>query len=66
MDPSRPVLVTGASGKTGLRVVASIAKRGGTVRAFVRRPEASGPLKQAGVAEIAVGDLMDHDSLRLQ
>ena len=42
-----------------------IAKRGGTVRAFVRRPEANGPLKQAGAAEIAVGDLMDHGLLRL-
>ncbi len=43
---------TGASGKTGQRMVASIAKKGGTVRAFVRRPEAGGPLKQAGAAEI--------------
>ena len=34
------------------------------MRAFVRRPEAGAALKQAGAAEIAVGDLMDHDSLR--
>ena len=65
MDLGKPILVTGASGKTGQRMVASIAKKGGTVRAFVRRPEAGGPLKQAGAAEIALGDLMDHDSLRL-
>jgi uncharacterized protein YbjT (DUF2867 family) len=65
MDLGKPILVTGASGKTGQRMVASIAKKGGTVRAFVRRPEAGGPLRQAGAAEIALGDLMDHDSLRL-
>src|SRR6478672_2199389 len=65
MDFGKPILVTGASGKTGQRMVASIAKKGGTVRAFVRRPEAGGPLKQAGAAEIALGDLMDRDSLRL-
>jgi nucleoside-diphosphate-sugar epimerase len=53
MDLGKPILVTGASGKTGQRMVASIAKKGGTVRAFVRRPEAGDPLKQAGAAEIA-------------
>ena len=65
MDLDKPILVTGASGKTGQRVVASIAQKGGRVRAFLRRPEAGGPLKQAGAAEIALGDLMDHGSLRL-
>ena len=64
MDFGRPILVTGASGKTGQRMVASIAKKGGTVRAFVRRPEAGVALKQVGAAEIALGDLMDHDLLR--
>ena len=63
MEFSKPILITGASGKTGQRMVASIAKRGGTVRAFVRCPEAGNYLKQAGAAEIAIGDLMDHDSL---
>ena len=65
MDLDKPILVTGASGKTGQRVVASIAKMGGRVRAFVRRPETSEPLKRAGAAEITLGDLMDHGSLRL-
>ncbi len=63
MEFSKPILITGASGKTGQRMVASIVKRGGTVRAFVRCPEAGNYLKQAGAAEIAIGDLMDHDSL---
>src|SRR5262245_20073653 len=64
MEPGQPILVTGASGKTGQRVVAAIAKRGGKVRAFVRRPEAGAALQQAGAAEIALGDLLDRDSLR--
>lgn len=64
MELGKPILVTGASGKTGQRVVAAIVKKGGIVRAFVRRAEAGNPLKQVGAAEIALGDLMDHDSLR--
>lgn len=64
MDPSRIILVTGASGRTGRRVVAAIAKQGGRVRAFVRRPEAAKQLIDAGAAEIATGDLMDRDSLQ--
>jgi len=64
MELSQPILVTGASGKTGQRVVAAIAKRGGKVRALVRRQEAGDALQKAGAAEIALGDLMDRDSLR--
>jgi uncharacterized protein YbjT (DUF2867 family) len=64
MELDRPILVTGASGKTGQRVVAEITKKGGTVRAFVRRPDAGAALQQAGTAEIALGDLLDRDSLR--
>jgi uncharacterized protein YbjT (DUF2867 family) len=64
MEIGQPILVTGASGKTGHRVVASIAKKGGKVRALVRRPDAGAALQQAGAAEIAIGDLMDSGSLR--
>jgi uncharacterized protein YbjT (DUF2867 family) len=64
MDFAKPILVTGASGKTGRRVVAAIAERGGTVRAFVRRAEAGAELRQNGAAEVAVGDLTDNESLR--
>lgn len=64
MELTKPILITGASGKTGRRVVAAIARKGGIVRAFVRRPEAGASLMQAGAAEIAVGDLNDHASLR--
>ncbi len=64
MEFAKPILITGASGKTGQRVVAAVARKGGMVRAFVRRPEAGAALKDAGVAEIALGDLTDHESLR--
>ena len=64
MDLREPVLVTGASGKTGRRVVTAIARRGGTVRAFVRRAEVGPELLGAGASSIAVGDLSDGASLR--
>jgi uncharacterized protein YbjT (DUF2867 family) len=64
MDMTKPILITGASGKTGRRVVAAAARKGAVVRAFVRRPEVGPELLQAGVAEIAVGDLTDTDSLK--
>jgi len=64
MDLAKPILVTGASGKTGRRVIAAIAKRGGAVRAFVRRAEASAELRQSGAAGIALGDLTDNESLK--
>ena len=64
MEPTKPILVTGASGKTGRRVIAALAKRGGVVRALVRRAEAGAELRQTGAAEIAVGDLTDTESLR--
>ena len=60
MDLAKPILVTGATGKTGRRVVTAIAKRGGAVRAFVRRAEVGPELRQAGASEIAVGDLTDN------
>ncbi len=59
-----PILVTGASGKTGRRAVAAIARRGGRVRAFLRRPEAEAELRSDGAAEIALGDLADRDALK--
>lgn len=64
MNLDDPILITGASGKTGRRAVASIAKQGGRVRAFVRRAEVRDEMIQAGAAEVAIGDLADSDSLR--
>src|SRR5262245_10802533 len=64
MNAAMPILVTGASGKTGRRVVAALAKRGGRVRAFVRRPDAVSEAMQAGATETAMGDLGDAESLQ--
>ena len=64
MDLTKPILITGASGKTGRRAVAWIAKKGGIVRAFVRRPEVGQELKQLGATEIVIGDLSDGNSIR--
>jgi len=64
MDLTKPILITGASGKTGRRAVAATARKGGMVRAFLRRPEAGPELLQAGASEIAIGDLSDPGSLR--
>ena len=54
---SMRVLVTGANGKTGRAVVAAIANRGATVRAFIRKAEQAESLKKLGAAEFAVGDM---------
>jgi len=63
MDWKKPILVTGASGKTGRRMVAALAARGAAVRAFIRRPEAGDELRRDGASEIAIGDLTDNVSL---
>jgi uncharacterized protein YbjT (DUF2867 family) len=63
-DEKKPLLVTGASGKTGRRVVAELARRGQEVRAFIRRPEVEAELHQVGAADIVVGDLSHAASLK--
>lgn len=62
---SKPlILVTAAAGKTGAPVVEQLLERGFPVRALVRRrDERSERLENLG-AEIAVGDLLDLQSVR--
>lgn len=57
------ILVTGASGKTGLDVVRSLAIVGAGVRALVRDAAKAPSVRRPGV-EVAVGDLGNPDSLR--
>jgi uncharacterized protein YbjT (DUF2867 family) len=64
MKSDKPILIAGASGKTGQRVVAAVARKGGSVRAFVRRPETKDSMLKLGAHDIAIGDLTDTDSLR--
>jgi len=63
MTQTGSVLVTGASGRTGRRMVAALAARNARVRAFVRRPAAGEELRALGAAEIVVGDLLDREAL---
>jgi uncharacterized protein YbjT (DUF2867 family) len=53
------ILITGAAGKTGLAVLQALSRQGAAVRALVHRPEQSEAAKQAGAAEVIVGDLLD-------
>ena len=54
---SKKILVTGANGKTGRAVIAALAKKGASVRAFIRNAAQGDALKAIGAAEIAVGDM---------
>ena len=63
MNADNSILVTGASGRTGRRVVDALARRNMAVRAFVRRDAAGDELRSLGAAEIALGDLFDEAAL---
>ena len=63
MEPTGPILVTGAAGRTGRRMVAALVARDARLRAFVRRREAGEELRALGASEIVVGDLFDPDAL---
>ena len=58
------ILVTGAAGKTGAAAVEQLLERGFPVRAFVRRIDDRSARLEALGAEIAVGDLLDMQSVR--
>ena len=57
------ILVTGATGNVGSRVVRELRERGVAVRAFVRDPARAAAMLGEGV-ELAVGDFGDSGSLR--
>lgn len=59
------ILVTGAAGKTGLAVLAALKQQGAKARAFVKDDDQILPVRQAGAAEVVVGDLLDADVWRL-
>jgi uncharacterized protein YbjT (DUF2867 family) len=57
------ILVTGATGKTGSRVVRALREHGETVRAFVRDRERARDVLGDDV-ELTVGDFADSASVR--
>jgi uncharacterized protein YbjT (DUF2867 family) len=57
------VLVIGASSEVGGRVASTLAGRGLSVRAMVRRSEAVKPARALGVAEVVIADLRDTAAL---
>jgi uncharacterized protein YbjT (DUF2867 family) len=59
----RPVLVTGASGYIGGRLIDSLLERGMPVRAMGRHPARLAHLESRGV-EVVAGDALDRSSLR--
>ena len=59
----KPILIIGASGRTGRRVVDRLIKRRMPVRCFVRSTQAAHELLAGGVAETVIGDLLNSDDL---
>ena len=63
MDLTKPILVTGASGKTGSKMVAALAKRKAKTRAFIRQEKTANEVKSLGANQFALGDFYNDDSL---
>ena len=61
MTTGRTVLLTGATGYVGGRLLQALLDRGERVRCLTRRPEAIA--SHTGV-EVAAGDALDHDAVR--
>ncbi|HZE89355.1 MAG TPA: SDR family oxidoreductase [Verrucomicrobiae bacterium] len=57
------ILVTGATGNTGMEVVRQVTARGGRVRALVRSPEKAVTVTGGGGIETAAGDLAHPETL---
>lgn len=57
------VLLTGANGRTGRPIIAALANKGISVRAFVRSAEHEDTLKTIGASELAIGDMTDPESI---
>ena len=62
MNSERLILLTGATGYVGGRLLPLLEQRGLRVRCLTRRPEALSP-HVATTTEVAKGDLLDRDSL---
>jgi uncharacterized protein YbjT (DUF2867 family) len=63
MMDKKPLLLTGANGRTGRAILQAMVRHGIPVRAFIRKPEQAADLRALGAAEIAVGDMADPASI---
>jgi uncharacterized protein YbjT (DUF2867 family) len=59
-----PLLLTGANGRTGRAIIASLARAGIAVRAFIRDEAQAAGLMALGASEYVVGDMADAASLK--
>ncbi len=57
------ILVTGASGKTGIAVVNALSRRGALARALVHRDSYVETLLTAGASEVIVGDMAEPEDM---
>ena len=61
--PTKPILITGGTGKVGSRLIPRVLAQGERVRALVRDPESEAALRlRAAGAELVVGDLATLDA----
>lgn len=56
-------LITGANGKTGHVVIGALLAKGKSVRALVHRQEQVQAIRDMGVDDVHVGDMLDQDTL---
>jgi putative NADH-flavin reductase len=63
MSSQQPFVLIGATGPTGLQILAAAQQQGLPVRALVRNPDRLSPQQRAG-AEVVQGDVLDPNSLR--
>ena len=61
---TKSILVTGASGRTGRRVVKSLSKLGANVTSFLRNPEKKAEMLKIGSSSVVFGDMLDKDSIK--
>ena len=62
-DTQYPILVTGASGKTGRAVIRALIAKGASVRALAHRPDPV-QAQDLGAHEIVVGDMLDQAAMK--
>ena len=58
------ILITGASGNTGMAVLKALKDKGEQVRVFVHRESQIERMRNAGADEVVVGDLLDSENVR--